>query len=66
MIPEICLIDLLQEEKNAVWDYNNALSKIDFQKNQLLKGKNIIKNIKKNFLKCITKSLQRKMKKLHK
>lgn len=28
MIKEVCLMDLLREEKNAVFDYNYAVSRI--------------------------------------
>ena len=49
MIPEICLMDLLQEEKNAVWNYNNALSKIDFRKKSAFEREEHYKKYKKEF-----------------
>lgn len=49
MIEEICLIDLLKEEKNAVYDYNNALSKVDFRKNNAFEREEHYKKYKKEF-----------------
>lgn len=42
-------MDLLEEEKNAVWNYNNALSKVDFRKESASEREEHYKKYKEEF-----------------